>query len=202
MKLKISILCLGLLSFLYIPIPASAQQNLLKVSLSKNAPLVFTDENGEASGIYVDIIEAIAEEEGWTLQFVPCTWQECQQFLADGTIDLLMSVAYTEERAQKFDFTTISVFNNWAYIYRQPGADINSIVDLEGKKVAAVKGNILTEGFREMLQSFNIQSDILEVEDYPDMFRLLDSFAEHASLLCQHLLRLFAISYFPLELFN
>lgn len=125
-------------------------------------------------GFYVDIIEYIAEQEGWTLQFVPCTWQECQDFLADGSIDLLMSVAYTEERAQKFDFTSEFVFNNWAYIYRKPGSQIESVLDLEGKKVAGVRGNVYTEGFREMLQSFDIESEVVEVDDYPDMFRLLD----------------------------
>ena len=174
MRLKVFELCLGLLVILGTTIPAFAQQNLLKVSLSKNVPLVFSDENGEAQGIYVDIIEHIAEEEGWTLQFVPCTWQECQQFLADGTIDLLMSVAYTEERAQKFDFTTTSVFNNWAYIYRHPGSQIESIADLQGKAVATVSGNILSQGLRDLLVSFDIQSDVVEVEDYPDVFRLVE----------------------------
>lgn len=41
MRLKVFELCLGLLVILGTTIPAFAQQDLLKVSLSKNVPLVF-----------------------------------------------------------------------------------------------------------------------------------------------------------------
>ena len=154
--------------------PANSSERIIKVSLSKNPPLVFTDDKGEAQGIYIDVIKHIAREEEWTIQYVACKWHECQQKLQNGDIDLLMSIAYTEKRAQKFDFTEESVFNNWAYIYREPGSNIESIVDLEGQKVATVKDNIHSKGFVKALKSFNIQSEIIEVSDYPDVFRLID----------------------------
>ncbi len=151
-----------------------SEERTIRVGLQKNPPLVFTNEKGTAKGIFVDVIEHIAAQEGWELHYLPCKWNECKRKLRAGDMDLLMAIAYSEERGKKFDFTSEQVFNNWAYIYRSPGADVESIVDLEGKKVATVKGNIHSKGFAKVLESFNIQTDTLEVDDYSDVFRLLD----------------------------
>ena len=151
---------------------AFAEPVIVKVSLSKNPPLVFTADNGKPSGIFIDIIEHIADEEGWTIQYVQGTWKECLGRLERGEIDILMSVAYTKERDLIFDFTSEPVFNNWGRVYAYPGSKIESIVDLEGKKVAGVRGNILTRKFVELLDSFDIESEVIEVDDYIDVFRV------------------------------
>ncbi len=152
---------------------AFAGPSTIKVSLSKNPPLIFTDDDGKPKGIYIDIIEYIAKKEGWTIQYVPGTWKECLERLERGEIDLLMSVAYTKERDLKFDFTEEPVFYNWGHVYRHPGSEIESIVDLEGKRVAVVKGNIHTREFVKLLESFDVQGEMLEVNDYIDVFRLI-----------------------------
>jgi len=153
---------------------ASSVDRVVKVNLSKNPPLVFTDDKGEAAGIYVDIIKYIAKKEGWVLQFEPCKWRECLEKLEDGTIDFLMSVAYSEARGGKMDFTTETVFNNWAYVYRKPGSNIESVVDLDGKKVATLKGNVHSRAFVNVINSFGVNSEIVDVDDYIDVFRSID----------------------------
>lgn len=165
-----SLIVIGFLLF-----PTYSSGRIVKVSLSKNTPLVFTDDKGVAQGIYVDLIRYIAKEEGWTLQFVPCKWRECQQKLQNEDIDLLMSIAYTKERGEKFDFTEESVFNNWAYVYRKPLTEIETIVDLDGEKMAVVKGNIHSTKFISVLKSFGLKSEIIEVDDYHSVFRLIDN---------------------------
>ncbi|MCP4352029.1 MAG: transporter substrate-binding domain-containing protein [Desulfobacterales bacterium] len=153
---------------------ADSSQKTVKVALPKNPPLVFCDSKGEAKGIFPDLLRHIAKAEGWKIQYEPCAWNECQQKVQDGRLDLIMSIAYTEERAERFDFTGEPVFNNWACIYRKPGSHIESVVDLRGKSIAAVKGNIHTREFANILNNFNIQSHIVYVNDYPDVFRLID----------------------------
>ncbi len=153
---------------------AGSAQRVVAVALSKNPPLIFTDDKGEAKGIFPDILRHIAKAEGWKIQYEPCNWNECQQKLQNGRIDLLMSIAYTKQRAERFDFTGESVFNNWACIYQKPGSDIESVIDLQGKSIATVKGNIHTRKMGNLLDSFNIQSQIVKVGDYPDVFELID----------------------------
>ena len=62
------------------------------------------DENGHASGIYIDLLDEIGAEEGWTLVYVPCEWADCLAALEEGQIDLMPDVAYSPERDQKYDF--------------------------------------------------------------------------------------------------
>ena len=102
---------------------------IIKVSLSDNSPLVFTDENGEPAGFFTDIIKFIASQESWELRFIPGTWRECLDRLENGNIDLLMSVAWSQERAGKFDFTVQPVINNWGQLLCNKGTNIESIVD-------------------------------------------------------------------------
>ena len=45
----------------------------VRVGVYEDPPLVFTDEQGRYQGVYVDVLEAIAEKNGWTLRFVPGT---------------------------------------------------------------------------------------------------------------------------------
>jgi PAS domain S-box-containing protein len=144
---------------------------VIKVSLSTNPPLVFTDDDGNASGFFVDVIKYIAEKEGWTLQFEPCTWKECQDKLEKAEIDILMSVAFTQERAEKFDFTEEMLFNNWAVVYREPLSQIDGIEDLWGERIASVKGNIHTRALTELLNKFGISGKVIEVDNYVDVFR-------------------------------
>ena len=55
----------------------------LRVGVYQNSPKVaFID--GKAEGIFVDLLQGIARQEGWELEFVPGTWAEGLQRLAFG----------------------------------------------------------------------------------------------------------------------
>ena len=174
MKFKLYVLCLLLFASFSFTSNVYSNERTVKISITKNPPLVSKDDKGEAIGIYADIIKYIAKQEGWKLQFIPCAWQECQEMLEAGDIDLMMTIAFSEQRAKRFDFTKEPVFNNWASIYRKPLSEIESIVDLEGKKVAVAKGNIHTTKFLDLLKHFGLKAEIIEVDHYPDVFSMIE----------------------------
>jgi len=61
------LLCLSLLCASIFPIAVSANDpTTVRFGVYQNAPLVFTDEDGHASGIFIDLLEYIADKEGWT----------------------------------------------------------------------------------------------------------------------------------------
>ncbi|MCK5193994.1 MAG: transporter substrate-binding domain-containing protein, partial [Desulfobulbaceae bacterium] len=173
-KIKILFFILAII-LLFTPSTVLSDNRTIKVSQSKNPPLIFSDQEGNPQGIFVDIISEIASQEGWKLEFVPCTWSECQQKLETGELNLLMSVASSEERRAKFDFSEEQVFSNWGTIYRKSHSNLESIHDLEGEKIAVVKGNIHTKAFRNLLKEFSVESEIVEVKDYPDVAALVDA---------------------------
>ena len=115
-----------------VPSPARSEARTVRIGLASNPPLIFTDESGQPAGIFVDILRHVAAAQDWKLEWVLCKWNACLAKLANAEIDLLSAVAYSDERARKFDFTLESVFNNWAVVMRTAGGEINSITDLEG----------------------------------------------------------------------
>jgi hypothetical protein len=42
------------------------------VRVYENKPLTFTDTNGTTKGVYADILNYIAEKEGWEIEHVSC----------------------------------------------------------------------------------------------------------------------------------
>ncbi len=49
----------------------------VSVGLYENAPKVYTDENGRPSGLFVELLDAMARAEGWRVNYVACQWADC-----------------------------------------------------------------------------------------------------------------------------
>lgn len=54
-----------------------AGRRTVNIGLYQNAPKVYTAANGKPAGLFVELIEAVAKAEGWTLNHVPCEWADC-----------------------------------------------------------------------------------------------------------------------------
>lgn len=141
-------------------------QEPLRVGVYENPPLVYYDEQGAVQGFIPDLLEYIAERQGWRLQYVPCEWLQCKQLLAAEEIDLLAPVAVSTTRLQRFDFNRENLFINWGQIYaRRPGM-ITSIPDLNGKSVAVVIGDTHYARLRELAERYEITIDFHEYPAY------------------------------------
>ncbi|MDD4357537.1 MAG: transporter substrate-binding domain-containing protein [Smithellaceae bacterium] len=115
---------------------AQADERIVRVGVYENAPKVFTSESGKPSGIFIDIIEYIAKQEDWDLEYVSGTWGEGLDRLARGDIDLMPDVALTAERDKKYSFHKIQVLSSWFQAYAGRNSRIHSILDLNGKRIA------------------------------------------------------------------
>ena len=96
-RVLFSLLCLSLTLFLIFSATGTAAGSItVRVGIYENNPKIFTDNNGNASGFWPEIIKEIASKEGWQIQYVHGTWSECLQKLGNNEIDLMPDVAYTE----------------------------------------------------------------------------------------------------------
>ncbi len=143
------------------------------VGVYENPPIVFTDENGHWRGIYPDVLDAVAEENDWAIRYVPGTFVECLERLEQGEIDVMTSIAWSEKREQRFDFTNQTVLSNWGVIYTRGTLPISSIFDLVGRVVAVEGGDIFGEEFIRLAADFGIDCDFLEMESIEDVFRTI-----------------------------
>ncbi len=123
------------------------------VGLYENAPKVFTAENGRPAGLFVELLDAMARIEGWQLRYVHCEWSSCLDQLAQGQLDLMPDVAFSTERALRYDFHTVSVASSWSQVYSNPRVKVMSLSDLGEKRVAVLQGGIQQSFFAELMAS-------------------------------------------------
>lgn len=146
----------------------------VKAGLYQNPPLSYVNKNGGAAGVLVDVLEYVAKKEGWQIEYVTGTLDEGLNRLKNGEIDLLITVAYSEERAKLFDFNKVTAVVNWGEIYTTKNSSIHSYLDLDGKRLAVLKNHIHFGILREMLTQFGVHPDYVVVDSFDDVFRLLD----------------------------
>ena len=171
MKKYIIVILLLTLSGVFLPCFASAKT--IKVGLYQNKPLIFTEKNGDESGFYIDILKYIAKKEGWELQYVRGSWQECAQRLQGGEIDVLAGVPYSKETAGKYLFANVPILSNWAQVYTLKNSRIQTIIDLDKKTVAGVKNDIYFEDLKSQIEMLCPTCNIIEMEDNDAVFNFL-----------------------------
>jgi PAS domain S-box-containing protein len=175
----VPLLCLSLLSAAVFGAPVAADDSItVRVGVYENNPKIFTDENGDAAGFWPDIIEYIAAEEGWSIEYVPGSWTQCLNRLANNEIDVMPDVAYTEGRATLYDFSNETVYVSWSRVYTREGVGIDSILDLEGKNIGVLRGSINFEGpdgIKVLVNEFDINCTFIEVDSYTRVFELVES---------------------------
>ncbi|HDQ04620.1 MAG TPA: transporter substrate-binding domain-containing protein [Deltaproteobacteria bacterium] len=149
---------------------ALADNRIVKIGVYENEPKVFTSKSGKPSGIFIDIIEYIAEKEGWQLQYVKGTWAEGLDRLETGKIDLMPDVASTVERERKFSFHKITALSSWSQVYASKGSKIQSILDLDKKRIAVLEGSVQQSTFNQFSYGFDLDITIVPVPSYEAVF--------------------------------
>ncbi len=152
-----------------------AGSRTVRVGVYDTKPLAYSDKDGAAHGFFVDMLNRVAEKEQWDMQYVPGTWQEGLDRLKSDKIDMVLCIAYTEERAKYMDFPKEFLLLDWGLIFKPGGSKITSLLDLEGKNVSALKGDVYLTGFKELVRQFNVSVKIHEVDQYPDVFKAVDN---------------------------
>lgn len=145
----------------------------VNVGIYQNPPKIFMDDSKKPSGFFVDIINHIARENQWNIHYVPCEWHECLAKLEKGDIDLMPDVAYSKEREQRFDFNQEVILSSWSMVYTNKGSQIDSVLDLQGKKIAVVKNSIQYDALNEQARLLDVHLTLVEVETFDEAFRLL-----------------------------
>lgn len=142
----------------------------VRVGIYHNSPKIFTAETGKAEGIFVDIIEAVAEREGWTIEYVLGTWPEGLDRLAKGEIDLMPDVAYSSRRGALYAYHHEPVLSDWFQVYARRGSGIRSVLDLADKRVAVLERSVQQEAFEQAIFGFDVELKLVTFEDYRNAF--------------------------------
>lgn len=129
------------------------------------APFEYMDEKGNVVGIDKEIMDAISEEMGVSIEMKNVGWDSVFEGIKGGTVDIGASaITITEKRQQDYDFTT-PYFEATQLIVVKSDSDITSLADLEGKKVSV---QINTTGHEAAKKAFGeMNPDIAAFENLP-----------------------------------
>lgn len=108
------------------------------------APFEFQNEDGDFVGIDIDLINAIAEDQGFTVEINSLGFDAALQALTSGQADAVIAgMSITEEREATFDFSDPYFDSGVVMGISADNDDIKGYSDLKGEMVAVKNG---TEG--------------------------------------------------------
>ncbi|MBR2547893.1 MAG: transporter substrate-binding domain-containing protein [Eubacterium sp.] len=134
------------------------------------SPFEFEDEDGNIVGIDMEILQAIAEDQGFTYDLHYIGWDaaiaECQAGQADG---MIAGASITEERKENGWIFSEGYYDATQGMAVKADSDIASIQDLKGKTVVVKNGTMSDQYATEL--SEKIGFTVTRVSTSPDMYQ-------------------------------
>lgn len=98
-------------------------------------PYTFFDDEGNFSGIDVELADEACRRIGYKAKFERIKWEEKEKLLSAGDIDCIWSCFSMDDREDKYSWIGPYMYSSQSVVVRATG-DIKSLGDLEGKKFA------------------------------------------------------------------
>lgn len=170
MKKRCAVMAVGMMAMVLVGCKAEETEKVYKIATDTTfAPFEFENDKGEMVGIDLDLLEAIAEDQGFEYELQLIGFSAAVTALEAGEVDgVIAGMSITEERAKKYDFSE-PYFDSGIGMAVLENSEIESYEDLAGKQVAAKIG---TEGcaFAESIQE-EYGFTIAQFEDSATMYQ-------------------------------
>ena len=139
-----------------------APHETVRVGIFPLDPLNYMDEAGTARGLNPDLLREIVQKNlKGNLEFVPVSWAEGLEKLQSEELDLMVSVALTDKRAQTMDYNHSSVAEVWGQVFAPTTRMICSISDLKGKRVGIMRKDISGSNFVTLTKEFSVDCEMV-----------------------------------------
>ena len=133
-------------------------------------PFEFTNENGEFVGIDVDIMKAVAEDQGFSYEIQSLGWDAAVAAVQAGQADgLIAGASITDERKASGWIFSDGYYNATQTFVVPEGSDIKSFEDLAGKNVAVKNGTAGADFAESLKEEYGFTTTVFE--DSPTMYQ-------------------------------
>ncbi len=113
-------------------------------------PFTYHDDNGELTGLDVELGKAVAEKLGVEAEFQEAAWDSLLIGIDTERFDTVInSVSITDERSEKYDFSDPYYYEARRVVVRADDDSIQSPEDLNGKKIATNTTNAFIPWYEE-----------------------------------------------------
>lgn len=147
----------------------------IRVGVHTGEPYVAVTEAGEVEGFAIDVVESIADRQGWSLEYVPGTWEAQLRALEDGSIDLLVPVSRTTERMASMEFGRESLLSTWGQVFAARTTAAETLLDLDGFEIAVVQDDAFGRDLADLLTKFEVEHHLVPFEKVEEAFAAVAS---------------------------
>lgn len=131
---------------------------------------MFPAKDGTFGGLIPEVLETIARDEGWELEYVHGTKTECVQRLHQGEIDLAVDFV---ESADNDTIASSTFFIDWDVAYTRKGLSIQSYHDMANRRIAIAGSENSDSEILKILDRLGIPHETVWVENDNDVLMLL-----------------------------
>ncbi|MGZ2370592.1 ATP-binding protein [Ancylomarina sp. YFZ004] len=150
-------------------------QRVVRVGAFNYYPAIFKDTDGEIKGFYVDALGEIEKNENIKFEYVFGSWDDGLRKIKNEEIDMMVSVAFTEERAKYMDYCSTPLLTVWGEVYVRDTSKIDGIQDLKGKRIAIMKNDINGWHLKELTRKLSVNCRYIEANDSDEVFKQVAS---------------------------
>ncbi len=176
--LGIVLACLCLAPAAHADLPPGA--TLKSASELDYPPFALVLPDGSPAGFTVDLLRAVAGAVQLQVSFEVGPWDVIKQELAQGKIDVLPFMSYSEERAKTFDFSVPYLRMHGTIFVRKGNTDIHDESDLKDKEVLVMRGDTA----HEYAESNHLSDKLFLTDSYEEAMRLLSG-GKHDAVIVQ-----------------
>lgn len=140
------------------------------VGIDTTYPPFEFEEDGEYKGIDIDLINAIADSQGFEIELNAMDFGGIIPAVQAGQLDIAIAgMSITEERKEVVDFSDPYFEAGPSLVVGADNNDIETLADLEGKTVVVKTGTTGADLARENQEEYGYE--ITQLEDSPSMFQ-------------------------------
>ncbi|WP_047986559.1 transporter substrate-binding domain-containing protein [Ornithinibacillus californiensis] len=144
--------------------------NAYTVGVDVTYPPFEFQEDGEMKGIDIDLIHAIAEDQGFEVQIEAMDFSGIIPAMQAGELDIGMGgMSITEDRKETVDFSDPYFESGLSLVVASDNTEISSVDDLEGKTIAVKNGTTGANFANENKEAYGYE--VIQVKDSTSMFQ-------------------------------
>lgn len=165
MKHKLKAIMLAMISAIFV-FGANAQADTISVvSDTAYAPFEFKDSDQVYKGIDVDIINEVANREGWDVKMTFPGFDAAVNAVQAGQADALMAgTTVTEARKKVFTFSD-TYYDTAVVVYTRSNAKVTNYKQLSGKTVGVKNGTAAQSFLKENQKKYNYKIKTFDTSD-------------------------------------
>ncbi|WP_223788666.1 EAL domain-containing protein [Marinicella meishanensis] len=167
------------LSLLIFQVTAHSQANnalkkTYRIGYFDTPPLQFrNDKLNQPDGLAIEILNKMAEEHGFTIDWVYGDFPDLMAMMKAKRLDALPSLGYSVQRSEFLDYPKTNFSNVWGQVFLSSDSKIESLFDLDGKTIALLENGVNGLNFINQCEQFEVDCRYVYGKSYAEVFQMV-----------------------------